>query len=69
MHRRSARHSHGTRIVRVFNGKYVTITCRKDGTLRPNLKPVAIGKHFNASRYAKAVADELQTAIACLVEN
>lgn len=54
---------------RVFNGKHVTITCRKDGTLHPNLRQVTIGKGFNASQYAKAVADELKSAISCLVEN
>ena len=48
---------------RVFNGQYVTITRRDDGTLRPNFKPVQIDADFDYGTYATAVGRELRKAL------
>ena len=53
---------------RVFNGRYITITRRGDGTLRPNFKPLKMGKDFSASDYASHVANELFWALTSLLE-
>ena len=52
----------------VFNGKYISITRRKDGTLRPNFKPMKVDRDFSAYRYALAVFNELMWALEDLVE-
>ena len=52
----------------VFNGKYISITRRKDGTLRPNFKPMKTGSDFNIHEYALGVANELRIALEDLVE-
>ena len=48
---------------RVFDGNYITITRRDDGTLRPNLKPIKNWTDFNAEEYAVGVANELLWAL------
>ena len=48
---------------RVFDGNYITITRRDDGTLRPNLKPIKNWTDFNAEVYAVGVANELLWAL------
>lgn len=48
---------------RVFDGKFITITRRDDGTLRPNLKPIKNWANFNAEVYAVGVANELLWAL------
>lgn len=53
---------------RVFAGKYITITRRDDGTLRPNFKPMRVGKDFNLERFALGVYNELCMALYGLVE-
>ena len=53
---------------RVFNGEYITVTRRDDGSLRPNFKPVKTGKGFDVVRYALAVCNELRQALKGLVE-
>ena len=52
----------------VFNGKYVTLTRRDDGTYRPNFKPIRIGPKFNAVSFAVNVSNELLWALEGLVE-
>ena len=52
----------------VFNGKYITITRRDDGTLHPNLKHMRIGRNFSIERYAMGVANELMWALEGLIE-
>jgi len=52
----------------VFNGKYITITRRSDGTLRPNFKPMKMGDDFSLERYALGVYNELCIALGGLVE-
>lgn len=53
---------------RVFNGKYITVTRRDDGSLRPNFKPMKVDRDFSAYRYALAVFNELMWALEDLVE-
>ena len=53
---------------RVFDGKYITITRRDDGTLRFNFKPIKDWANFNAEEYAIAVGNEILWALEGLVE-
>ena len=53
---------------RVFRGRYITITRRDDGTLKPNFKPMKTDKTFNVERYAFEVYRELRQALTGLVE-
>ena len=53
---------------RLFDGKYITITRRPDGSLRPNFKPVKIDKGFSPYRYALGVFNELLCSLEDLVE-
>ena len=48
--------------------KYITITRRDDGTLRPNFKPMKVGADFNLERFALGVYNELCMALYGLVE-
>lgn len=57
----------GKRNQQVFYGKFITITRRDDGTLRPNFKPVKMEKGFSASSYATGVANELLWALTSLL--
>ena len=52
---------------RVFSGKYISITRRSDGTLRPNFKPLSIDKDFSIDSYAIGVCNELRQALEGLV--
>ena len=51
----------------VYNGQYITVTRHDDGTYRPNLKPMKVGKDFSVARYASNVANELLWALEGLV--
>ena len=53
---------------RVFDGKYITITRRNDGTLRFNFKPIKDWANFNAEEYAIAVGNEILWALEGLIE-
>ena len=53
---------------RVFNGKFISITRRDDGSLRLNFKPMPTGSHFSLERYAFGVYLELHKALEGLVE-
>ena len=59
----------GKRNPRVFDGKYITVTCKDDGTYRLNFKHVAVGKDFNVDGFALGVCNELRQALKGLVEN
>ena len=59
----------GKRNPQVFNGKYITVTCRDNGTYRLNFKHVAVGKGFNVDGFAIGVCNELREALNGLVEN
>ena len=52
----------------VFNGKFITITRRSDGTYHPNFKPVNIGPGFNTEAYILCVYLEMRRATKGLVE-
>ena len=52
----------------VFNGRYITVTRRDDGTLRPNFKPLKMEKDFSVNSYATGVANELLWALSSLLE-
>ena len=58
----------GKRNPHVFRGKYITITRRDDGSLRPNFKPMTVGKDFSPYRYALGVFNELMWALEDLLE-
>ena len=53
---------------RVFNGKFISITRRDDGSLRLNFKPLKTGEGFCLDRYALGVYNEICIAIGGLVE-
>ena len=53
---------------RVFNGKYITVTRRDDGSLRLNFKELPKGVNFNLERFALGVYNELCLALGGLVE-
>ena len=52
----------------VFKGKYISITRQDDGSLRPNFKPMHVGKGFCVGKYVASVANELCMALGGLVE-
>jgi hypothetical protein len=58
-----------TRNPRLFNGKYISITRRPDGSLRPNFKPLKVTKGFSVERYTFNVYLELHKALKGLVGN
>ena len=61
--------SAGKRNPHVFQGEYITITRRDDGSLRPNFKPMPkINKDFSIERYVIGVSNELLWALEGLVE-
>lgn len=53
---------------RVFDGQYITVTRRSDGSLRLNFKGLPRGAHFNLERYALGVYNEICLALEGLVE-
>ena len=57
----------GKRNPHVFDGQYITVTRRDDGSLRPNFKPMTVDKCFSVERYAFGVYRELHQALEGLV--
>jgi hypothetical protein len=53
---------------KVFDGKRISITRRDDGTLRPNFKPMNVGKGFSLARYIWEVCVELCNGLTGLIE-
>ena len=53
---------------RVFRGKYISITRRHDGSLRPNFLPVKMSDGFSLAEYAIGVSNELLWGLEGLVE-
>ena len=53
---------------RLYNGKYISITRRDDGSLRPNFKPMSTGRDFSVERYAFGVYNEICMALGGLIE-
>ncbi len=56
----------GKRNPHVFEGRYITVTRRDEGTLRPNFKPMPAG--MSVDNYAFEVYRELRGALKGLVE-
>ncbi len=58
----------GKRNPHVFEGEFITITRRSDGSLRPNFKNLTTGRGFSVESYAFGVACELREALSSLIE-
>ena len=59
----------GKRNPHVFDGEYITLTRRDDGSLRPNFKPMPqLGLNLSVDNYAFEVYRELRGALKGLVE-
>ena len=58
----------GKRNPHVFDGKYITVTRRDDGSLRLNFKELPKGANFNLERFALGVYNELCMALGGLIE-
>ena len=52
----------------VFNGKFISVTRRDDGSLRLNFKPMRVGSGFSVERYALGVYNEICMALGGIVE-
>jgi hypothetical protein len=53
---------------RVFDGDYITVTRRSDGSYHPNFKPMKRGAGFSVDAYAIRVCNELRMALKGLIE-
>ena len=59
----------GKRNPHVFDGQFITVTRRDDGSMRLNFKKLEVGANFSVERYALGVYNELCIALAGLVED
>ena len=58
----------GKRNPHVFDGKYITVTRRDDGSLRLNFKELKMGPGFRVERFALGVYNEISMALEGLVK-
>ena len=58
----------GKRNPHVYDGEYITVTRRDDGSLRQNFKELKMGAGFSVERYALGVYNEICMALEGLVE-
>lgn len=58
----------GKRNPHVFDGQYITVTRRDDGSLRLNFKELPKGANFDLERFALGVYNELCLALGGLIE-
>ena len=58
----------GKRNPHIFDGKYITVTRRDDGSLRLNFKELKMGAGFKVERYALGVYNEICIALGGLIE-
>ena len=58
----------GKRNPHLFDGRFITVTRRDDGSLRLNFKELKVGAGFNLERYALGVYNELCLALGGLIE-
>lgn len=58
----------GKRNPHVFDGEYITVTRRDDGSYRLNFKPLKTGANFSLERYALGVYNEICIALGGLIE-
>lgn len=54
---------------RVYDGEYISVTLRDDGTPRPNFKLKRLSKESDVNDYAIGVCNELRSALTGLIEN
>ena len=52
----------------IYEGEFITVTKRDDGSYRPNFRPVHIDKGFDLKHYVSGVGLELLWALEGLVE-
>ena len=52
----------------VYEGDFITVTRRDDGSYRPNFKPMKVGADFTVAKYAAGVANELLWALEGLIK-
>ena len=60
--------TNGKRNPRLFEGRYITITRREDGSLNLNFKSLKVEDGFSVDGYALGVMGELRQALGGLVE-
>ena len=58
----------GKRNPHVYEGDFITVTRRDDGSYRPNFKPMKVGADFTVAKYAAGVANELLWALEGLIK-
>ena len=58
----------GKRNPHVFDGEFITVTRRGDGSLRLNFKELKMGAGFKVERFALGVYNELCMALEGLIE-
>lgn len=58
----------GKRNQHVYNGQFITVTRRDDGSLRLNFKQLKTGAGFKVERYALGVFNEICVALEGLIE-
>ena len=58
----------GKRNPHVYEGDFITVTRRDDGSYRPNFKPMKVDKDFTVAKYATGVANELLWALEGLIK-
>ena len=51
----------------MFDGRYITVTRKDDGSLRANFKAAAITRGFPVEEYAQGVCHELIYSLTSLV--
>ena len=61
--------TNGKRNPRLFEGRYITITRREDGSLNLNFKSLKVEAGFSVDGYALGVCNELRQALGGLVED
>jgi hypothetical protein len=59
----------GKRNPHLFDGRFITVTRRDDGSLRLNFKELKVDADFCVEKYAAGVANELLWALEGLIEN
>jgi len=52
---------------RVYDGEFITVTRRSDGSYHPNFKPMKVGEGFSVARYISGVDLELHKGLEGLV--
>ena len=61
--------TNGKRNPRLFEGRYISITRREDGSLNLNFKSLKVEAGFSVDAYALGVCNELRQALGGLVED